>query len=80
MRRDIQGIRALAVLLVIANHLYPSRVSGGYIGVDIFFALSGYLITGQLLENGKKSIGIGIRDFYASRLDVFFRVRSLSFS
>ncbi|MEI6763623.1 MAG: acyltransferase [Actinomycetes bacterium] len=68
MRRDIQGIRALAVLLVIANHLYPGRISGGYIGVDIFFVLSGYLITGQLLEKGEKSIGLAIRDFYASRL------------
>ena len=68
MRRDIQGVRALAVLLVIANHLYPHQFSGGYIGVDIFFLLSGYLITGQLLQREGISVGRGIRDFYASRI------------
>jgi peptidoglycan/LPS O-acetylase OafA/YrhL len=68
LRRDIQGIRAFAVLVVIANHLYPHLVSGGYIGVDIFFVLSGYLITGQLLSKVNNSIRVGIRDFYASRL------------
>lgn len=68
IKRDIQGVRALAVLLVIANHLYPHQIAGGYIGVDIFFALSGYLITGQLLQREGISVRRGIRDFYASRI------------
>ena len=44
-RPDIQGIRALAVLLVIVNHLAPGLLPGGYVGVDVFFVVSGYLIT-----------------------------------
>ena len=49
-RNDIQGIRALAVLSVIAYHLPLSLVSGGFIGVDIFFVLSGYVITASSLK------------------------------
>ena len=68
VRRDIQGVRALAVLLVVANHLFPRVLSGGYIGVDIFFVLSGYLITGQILKLNSLPIGKAIRKFYASRI------------
>jgi peptidoglycan/LPS O-acetylase OafA/YrhL len=49
-RREIQGLRALAVLAVITNHLFPDLLPGGFLGVDIFFLLSGYLITSQLME------------------------------
>jgi peptidoglycan/LPS O-acetylase OafA/YrhL len=49
-RREIQGLRALAVLAVITNHLFPKLLPGGFLGVDIFFLLSGYLITSQLME------------------------------
>ncbi|KAB2963986.1 MAG: acyltransferase [Thermoanaerobaculia bacterium] len=49
-RADIQALRALAVVLVLAYHLWPEAVSGGYVGVDAFFVISGFLITGHLAK------------------------------
>lgn len=59
-RPDIDGLRAIAVLLVVAFHAAPGVVPGGYVGVDIFFVISGFLITGILqraLEAEKFSLG-----------------------
>lgn len=45
-RADIQGLRAIAVGMVLVYHVWPAVVPGGYTGVDVFFVISGYLITG----------------------------------
>jgi peptidoglycan/LPS O-acetylase OafA/YrhL len=49
-RPDVDGLRAFAVLAVIGFHAYPAYVPGGFVGVDVFFVISGFLITGLLLE------------------------------
>lgn len=67
-RPDIEGVRALAVLLVVFYHAKLLGVSGGYIGVDVFFVLSGFLITRQLYAGVDRR---GIRElpsFYARRI------------
>ena len=67
-RREIQGLRALAVLAVITNHLFADLLPGGFLGVDIFFLLSGYLITGQLVElSATGNLGRNLLNFYARR-------------
>lgn len=66
-RDDIQGLRALAVLAVIVFHVNDNWLPGGFIGVDIFFVISGYLITGILLRQ-KAQGGFSFPSFYASRL------------
>ncbi len=67
-RRDIQGMRALAVILVIGNHAYIPGFAGGYIGVDVFFVISGYVITQLLLREAPKGLRRGLADFYARRI------------
>lgn len=66
LRPDIQGLRALAVLLVISDHLlaYPS---GGFVGVDVFFVISGFVITGSLLREQSRNGRISFADFYRRR-------------
>jgi peptidoglycan/LPS O-acetylase OafA/YrhL len=70
-RLDLQGLRAIAVLLVALNHARIPFLSGGYIGVDVFFVLSGFFITGLLLREGfgnQDGLGrISMRNFYARR-------------
>ena len=66
-RRDIQGLRALAVVLVIVDHLAVPGVAGGYLGVDVFFVVSGFLITGLLLREHDTRGRVSISTFYARR-------------
>src|ERR1700753_1298920 len=51
-RRDLQGVREVAGLLVAVNHAQVPFLPGGYVGVDVFFVLSGYFITGLLPREG----------------------------
>lgn len=67
-RTDIQALRALAVALVVLNHLWPHRLSGGFIGVDVFFVISGFLITSHLAKELRASGRIGLVTFYARRV------------
>ncbi len=66
-RGDIQGLRAVAVLLVIANHVFDEPV-GGFLGVDVFFVLSGFLITGLLVREHQREGSISYADFYRRRV------------
>lgn len=67
-RDDIDGLRAVAVVLVVAYHAGIDLVAGGYVGVDVFFVLSGFLITGILLEEADKTGRISFRNFWARRV------------
>ncbi|GAB2762717.1 SGNH hydrolase domain-containing protein [Nocardioides salsibiostraticola] len=66
-RDDIQGIRALAVLAVMFNHASLGPLPGGYVGVDVFFVVSGFLITQLLLREGHRTFRVSLAGFYARR-------------
>jgi peptidoglycan/LPS O-acetylase OafA/YrhL len=67
-RLDIQGLRAIAVLGVVINHADADWLPGGYIGVDVFFVISGFLITGQLLRRIEQHGRPRLSSFYAKRI------------
>ena len=66
-RKDIQGLRAVAVVLVVLAHTGVPYVSGGYIGVDVFFVVSGFLITQILLREASLTGSVSLVRFYARR-------------
>lgn len=70
-RRDIDGLRAIAILSVVFFHAFPKTIPGGFIGVDIFFVLSGFLIT-NILFIELRSGGINWSSFYLKRIKRIF--------
>lgn len=70
-RADIDGLRAVAVLSVVGFHAFPSIFPGGFIGVDIFFVISGYLIS-SILFTSLKNGSFGFFEFYARRINRIF--------
>jgi peptidoglycan/LPS O-acetylase OafA/YrhL len=66
-RPELDGLRGLAILAVMAYHSIPRCIPGGFLGVDVFFVLSGFLITVLLLQEHSKSGNIHLRRFYARR-------------
>lgn len=66
-RPDIEGLRAVAVVLVVLSHAGLGMFAGGYVGVDVFFVISGFLITTLLLKEQGRTGTISLRRFYARR-------------
>ena len=71
-RPDIDGMRALSIWAVVSYHAFPDWVPGGFVGVDVFFVLSGFLITGLILDK-IASGSFSILSFYQGRLQ--FRLK-----
>jgi len=71
-RPDINGLRAVAVLLVVLYHVGVPHITGGFVGVDVFFVISGYLITSLLVLEAERTGHISLADFYARRVRRLF--------
>jgi peptidoglycan/LPS O-acetylase OafA/YrhL len=67
-RPEIQALRAIAVMAVVVYHVWPSRLPGGFVGVDVFFVISGFLITSHLLRESSMTGGISLSRFWARRI------------
>ena len=66
-RPDIEGLRAVAVVAVVLFHAEVPGVGGGFVGVDVFFVISGFLITGLLWREVSTAGTVGLRSFYGAR-------------
>ncbi len=78
-RADIDGLRAVAILPVVLFHAFPSRLTGGFVGVDVFFVISGFLISSIIFRNLKDG-NFSFLDFYARRVRRIFPALSLVLS
>ncbi|MGH2840935.1 MAG: acyltransferase family protein, partial [Solirubrobacteraceae bacterium] len=67
VRPEIQALRAVAVMTVVIFHLWPDTLPGGFVGVDVFFAISGFLITLHLLREVERTGRVSIAGFWARR-------------
>ena len=70
-RPDIDGLRAVAVVPIVLFHAFPNAIRGGFVGVDIFFVISGYLITGIIVGSLNRG-GFSFADFYGRRIRRIF--------
>jgi peptidoglycan/LPS O-acetylase OafA/YrhL len=70
-RPDIDGLRGLAILAVLGYHFFPDQIGGGFVGVDIFFVISGFLIS-RILFTGLQQNTFDLRDFYSRRVRRIF--------
>lgn len=70
-RPDIDGLRALAVLAVVTYHAFPALAPGGFVGVDVFFVISGFLISSLIIEDARNG-QFSYRNFYARRVKRIF--------
>lgn len=70
-RPDIDGLRAIAIILVVLYHFFPKTLSGGFIGVDVFFVISGYLIT-RIISTELAKGRFTFANFYAHRVKRIF--------
>jgi peptidoglycan/LPS O-acetylase OafA/YrhL len=70
-RPDVDGLRAIAVMLVVNFHAFPQAVPGGFIGVDVFFVISGFLITGIIARDLEQK-RFSLLTFYARRIRRIF--------
>ncbi len=71
-RKEIEGLRAFSVIAVIIYHFNKNILPGGYLGVDIFFVISGFLITASLLKKGERNFKKFLINFYARRIKRLF--------
>ena len=68
MRPEIQALRAVAVAVVVIYHLWPLQLPGGFVGVDMFFAISGFLITAHLVREVQLTSRVNVLQFWARRI------------
>ncbi|MEM9963678.1 MAG: acyltransferase, partial [Pseudomonadota bacterium] len=67
-RKEIDGLRALAVSAVLLHHFFPAFFPNGYLGVDVFFVISGFVITGSLWNRERTNLRQFLLEFYVRRI------------
>ncbi len=70
--KQIDGLRGISVLSVVLYHFFPNIFKGGFVGVDIFFVISGFVISKILIEEFETTKGISLKNFYIKRIKRLF--------